>query len=75
MQAEFDHPRSDAIVILCVTCAACILVTIVGLVAYLAVQSYDPALSCDEMWGKAFDNSEVPTNLDAWDDYELLCGY
>ena len=77
MQAEFDHPRSDALVILCVIWAAGVLVTLVGLLAYIAVQAYDPGLSCGDLWVKAFSHGGegAPPNPDAWDDWELLCDY
>jgi hypothetical protein len=75
MQAQFDRARSDATLILAVIWTAGILATIFGLVVYFAVQSYDPALSCSELYGKAHIGGvdQVPKDLDAWDDYELLC--
>jgi hypothetical protein len=71
---RFDPPQSHAFAILGVIWAAGALATVFGLITYVAAQSYDPALSCHELYRKAFNGSEIPTNLDAWNDYELLCG-
>ena len=73
MQAEFDRPRTDAFAIVWVVWAAGILATIAILLLYVAVQSYNPDLSCDELHDKVGGGS-VPRNVDAWNDYELLCG-
>jgi hypothetical protein len=74
MQAEVDGPRSNAIGILCVIWAAGLLATVAVLILYLAVRSYDAALSCDDISAKAF-TADMPPDTDAWDDWELVCGY
>jgi hypothetical protein len=66
---------SDTLLILYVTLAAGILMMLLCLLAYVVVHSYDPSLSCGKLHDEAFEGrSEIPTNLDAWNDYELVCG-
>jgi hypothetical protein len=78
MQAELEPPRSNALFIACVIWAAGVLAALTGSGVYIAVHAYDPTVSCDELVGKArrtTKRGEHPPNPDAWDDWELLCGY
>jgi hypothetical protein len=78
MQAEFDHPRSDAFIIVGIIWAAGLVAALAGLLAYLAIQAYDPSVSCDELAGRAFRGTAAgtrPPDPDAWDDWELTCEY
>jgi hypothetical protein len=73
MQAELDRPGSNAIAVLAVVWAAGVLAIIAVVLLYIAVQSYDPDLSCEKLRAKA-GRGDVPRNIDAWNDYELICG-
>jgi hypothetical protein len=55
-----------------------VLLTLVALFAYFALHKYDPALSCDELWSRAYSDGfggDSPPDIDAWDDWELTCDY
>jgi hypothetical protein len=73
MHAAFDHPGANAIAVLAIVWAAGVLVTIAVVLLYTAVQSYGPDLSCEKLRDNA-GGGDVPRNIDAWNDYELICG-
>jgi hypothetical protein len=74
MEARCEPTRSDILLVAGVIWGAGLLLTIAALLVYIAVKSYDPALSCDELSANAFTPGALPDN-DARDDWELLCGY
>jgi hypothetical protein len=52
MQARFDAPRSEALVMAFVVWGAGLLAALAAIVIYIAVQNYDPTVSCDELLAK-----------------------
>jgi hypothetical protein len=78
MHAECEQPRSNALLIACIIWGAGLFGTLAGILTYVAIQNYDPSVSCDELAGRAFGTTDAgtePPDIDAWDDWELLCGY
>jgi hypothetical protein len=74
METRYERTRSDIPLIAGVIWGAGLLLTIAALLAYIAFKSYDPALSCDELSANAFTPGALP-DIDARDDWELLCGH
>ena len=77
MEAQFESPRFNPLFIACVIWAAGLLATLTALLVYIAIHTYDPSETCDEVFAKTEPSrlNYGPPDIDAWDNWELLCGY
>ncbi len=72
MRARFAGHRFDALALAIVIFGSTLVIAVVGVMAYLAIDDYEP-FSCLELANKA-DNASMPEKSALWDDYALLCG-